>query len=285
MNLIDEHMIRQFRRVPETGTTLEEPLTGWRIERVENGRMVNVHGNNELRAKPCKESTLPLGIPSPLPYGHAAPHPRCQCGIRVVGDIRELSNHWTRSFRTVAAAGLGIKDAYGTDQLALCRVEASGFVTEGHAMPADDPFTTVRTGRGRVTEVYTPTWTDAHAVSRSHPGLPVRPLASIPDNLFRPLQEEEPPQTTLAYQSHRHHIRVRTGVTEVMVPRTHLQSPEIREAVWGAVRAERVGNEHMRTLIELLVVPLTDLTDPQEMHGCAWGMAVALAQQATREAA
>lgn len=50
-------------------------------------------------------------------------------------------------------------------------------------------------------------------------------------------------------------------------------------------RIERVGNEHMRNLIELLVVPLTDLTDPQEMHGCAWGMAVALAQQATREAA
>ena len=245
--------------------------------------MANVHGSKDLRARSCKENPLPLGIPSPLPWIHEPPHPRCQCGIRVVGDIRELSNHWAKILRTVAASGLGVEDLFGTDQLALCRVEASGFVTEGHEIPADDPYTTIRAGRGRVTEVYTPTWTDAHAVSRSHPWLPVRPLASIPDNLFRPLQEKEPPATTLAYQPHRHHIRVRTGVTEVMVPRTHLQPEAIREAVWGAVRAERVGNEHMQTLVDRLVIPLTDLTDPQEMHGCAWGMAVALAMQSTKE--
>ena len=285
MSLIDDDMIRRFRRVPEEGETLTEPLTGWRLERVENGHMANIQGSKELRARPCKESTLPLGIPSPLPHGHAAPHPRCQCGIRVVGDIRELSKFWEGGFQTVAASGLGIKDLFGADQLALCRIEADSFVTRGHNIPHDDPRTAIRAGQGRVTEIYVPQWTDTAAISRAHPALPIRPMTSLPDDLFNPLQGKEPAQTTLAYQSHRHHIRVITGAADVMIPRTHLQSDAIREAVWGTVTAEWTGNDHMRNLIELLVVPLTDLTDPREMQGCAWGLAVALAQQATREAA
>lgn len=290
-------MIRRFSDIPARGFEPDPPLEGWRLQRVsDDSRLYGADRDGVIRAEMCYREPKPpmpgleiaglLGasIMGGAPAAHNPPHPRCQCGIRVVGQGEYLAEYWGRkTFKFYAASGLSLRDMWGTDQVVLTKLRTIGPVTPGHLIPQDDPHTSIRTGAGEPLEIYCPAWVDPEPIKRRHPGATVKGIGDLPPSFavyggsgLDVLREAEPPQTTLQYQSQGRYIRVITGAAEILVPRTHVQPPEVIDALWGAVGATPGDNRDLMTVTKRLIVPLTDLTDPVEMYGAAMGLASAL---------
>lgn len=270
----------RFLSVPHNGEVPEPPLEGWRVERVVRGRMVNSDNDGVLRSDPCH--IQPRGLFAVPQFGaaHEPPHPWCECGVRIVGDLQSLSDYWAHGFKMTTAAGLSFEEKYGSDDLVVVRLRSTGVVAPGHAIPHDDPVSTIRAAAGEVLEIYCPPWTDTTPIERQYPHVAVRHITEL-GSVFSDLRQPCPPESTLRVQHLKHHLRVKTGICEVMVPRSHVQPPAVMDAVWGYMSGEHGSGQNLSTIVDRLVIPLTDLSDPLEQQGCALGLAVGLAFLAT----
>lgn len=277
----DRQMERRFTGIPWRGAEPDEPLVGWRLEGVERGRLFNIDPTGGLRVPRC--SHAPEGwLPSLQIFGtHAAPHPDCQCGVRLVCRLEDLSAYWAKDDKVAAASGLGLPHITGdADGRVLVRMRSEGYVCRGWRMPDDDPRMTARVSGGQLLEVFHPAWVDPAPIVRTYPGVPVRPISDLPGEDLPTLRLQEPPEPTLKYQSLKHHLRIVMPVADVKVPRTYLQPAAVREAIWGALEPGWGKSHHLRTIIDRLVTPLTDLTDHEERVGCAHGLVVGIASLA-----
>lgn len=257
--------------------------TGWRLSHLDSSGRINLIGADGLfRAYRCTEKPRGSWWSPDLFGGHPPPHPRCVCGFRVLLHLKDLWRYWRHQWRIHEAAGRGWEDTYGTADWVLLRVEALGPITGG---TQDDPLDTRRAGLLKPIEAYLPPWVDAERFAWKNPhSLKPQPMSDLPAPLewFAPMRSPEPPVTTLRAQSLKHHLRVVTGVGEVLVPRSHVQPDRVLTAIWDTVHGINT-NEAGQELIDRLVIPLTDLDDPEERLGCAEGLAYGLALLAEAE--
>lgn len=268
------HMVRRFEDVPRLGATVEagDPLIGWRVERSFNGRFLNVDADGTATTGRCSRTPTGPSLGNILGT-HQSPHPRCQCGMRLVGDRVRLSEVWEVAFKLARASGLRLKHALGADDLVILKAQATGYVTPGHSMPTDDPFTTIRASTLRVLEAWTPPWMDAEQVASRNPHIQVRPIAELGGTGFTSLRRPSPPEDVWGCQLMENHLRVITGIEEVHIPRTWLAWPGLMEAARNVVHGGGDYRENILTLVNRLVIPLTDIENHSEQHGIAKALA------------
>lgn len=252
--------------------------TGWRVSFMSDSRRIDLLGpDGLLRAFRCRNKPS-RPWPPVIFDGHPAPHPWCVCGFRMLRNLADCHRYWAHAWRIHRAAGMSWIDYYPTSDFVVIHAEALGAICGG---VQDDPLDTIRAGLLKPLEVYLPPWVDAERFSMWNPKVTPRPISELPGDpeFFAQLREPEPPPTTLQYQPLKHHVLVRTGVADVMIPRSHLQPQRVINAVWGVVNSES-ANDCLDELVDRLVIPLTDVEHPADRIGCAQGIAHALAHYA-----
>lgn len=252
--------------------------TGWRVSRLDSSGVIDLADRDGLvKAHRC--TTRPTLFGSLQIFdSHAAPHANCVCGFRLLLHLEDLWKYWDRSLRIHKASGLSWDDYYGTSDFVVIRAEARDMIAGG---VQDDPLDTIRAGVFKPLEVYLPPWINVQGFKRRNPHVTPLPMDDLPggEEMFAPMREPRPPAATLTCQSMKRHLRVVTGVADVMVPRSHLQPQRVRDAIWGAVRLEN-ANDCLDELVDRLVIPLTDVEDPADRIGCANGLAHGLVRLA-----
>ncbi|GAB3183624.1 hypothetical protein GCM10027060_18880 [Nesterenkonia halophila] len=267
-------MIRRFWEVPREGVKVDEedPLIGWRVDEVApDGRLRGVGRDCVLRADRCTAPTGRLVKVRSL-VAHVAPHPNCECGPRLLGDVQALSKFWgdLRDYSVDA----GLRWAPPGSKV-VGRYSAMGRVCPGYAVPVDDPPTTIRIGAARLLAVFASGDVDVKALRRTYPDVPVRPASEIPDGAFGWLAD--PGAVVLQATPHRRHITVRTGAATLEIPRSWLEPPAVREAIWKAIGGEWAMAGPVSVVAQRVVYPLTvDELNYRQMLGVAFGVCIAL---------
>lgn len=276
----------KFKRLDELRFLYGEPRTlrdadgetGWRISFLSDSRRIDHLGaDGLLRALRCpKKPTMPFS--AVIFDDHPAPHPWCVCGFRMPLKLTDLWKYWSHTWRIHRAAGMSWSDYHPTSDFVLIRAEALGAITGG---VQDDPLDTIRAGLLKPLDAYLPPWVDSKRFELHNPKVTPKPISDLPGDpeMFAQMREPQPPPTTLQYQPLKHHVLVRTGVADVMIPRSHLQPQRVIDAVWGAVQGQN-ANDCLYELVDRLVIPLTDVEHPADRIGCAQGIAHALVHYA-----
>ena len=269
-----QDMLTRFRTIPKNGTTLETPLIGWRYEWTDGRKLWNFPPGVHASPAPCAHQ--PSGFAGMFAYAsptHAAPHPGCTCGLRVVGHLEVLSTYASKLRLFTDAVGLDIDRPLEATGRVVCKVKVTGYVTPAVPDWTVDPPFCVRAGEVELLEVYAPAYLDADRL-QSH-GVPVRPLRDLPRGLFTELHAPEP-DPALSIEAKGDQARIMLGIGPVVIPREALRGTEIFHAVTGLAYRRNKGS-NLTTVIERLVKPYRpDITTLAHQQAAAFGIALML---------
>ncbi|GAA1118158.1 hypothetical protein [Citricoccus alkalitolerans] len=262
-------MLTRFRTVPKAGTTLDTPLIGWRYEWTDGQRLWN-YSDDTARAALCYRR--PSGINRPS-RNHQAPHHRCVCGFRVVGDLDVLHTYMARRARFTEVVGLDRERPEGATGLVITKVEVTGYVTPAVPNRQVDPPFTVRADHLRLLKVYAPDWMDRDRIARANPEVPIKPLGELPRG-FPGLKSGPLPEPELSISQHGDEIRIVLGLGPAIVPTALLQDPDVAWAVHGVANPGRSIDADVNTVIDRIVnVVRPDIAFKADQEAAAFGIA------------
>ncbi|MGP5724605.1 hypothetical protein ACTXOR_02320 [Arthrobacter rhombi] len=251
-----------MKNIPENGTTLTTPIPGWRTAHTDGNTIHGFQGGRTQHAGQC---------------GTTGPHPSpdCQCGIRVVEELTDLSEYIERALTYDRT--LGRKNETPLS-LVLLRVEASGLAARGKEAPVDPPGC-IRAETVRLLDVYTPTHLDPDALNIPN-GVPVHGLDTIPTHLFPTMRGGTIPDSPNRIDKHGDTFAVIVGDHSFSIRRAELNEPVMRavfDMLTHRYETQLISVPKGKRLWDLIIGSRVEEPDESEQLLIAYGAAELMA--------